>query len=575
MRRIKLFVPFYRTVLFILALIFGPASVARAADVTRSSQNNTALKVFVPPADLNDFPPEKEEERQKFVELWSNNINQWTEQAILGDVWTTLYDSPRPYYYNPLTTLARTGSEVVQVNWFPFPNRLNAYFSDRFSREELLELADNGALSNGQGIPEIPSNVCPEIDHTSKPKKYSPGGPRGWQDEYCEWSVKRDPGTNNILSVMFTAENPDYWRALWATDPDLVVALYRKILNNAQVSKDDLYLRKNGKIVIDPITERPAYDITNKWNNGTQTLADRGGAMHLTSSPNTLRAEIYIAASASNVRKSARNPHDLLCAFKYGEYFRNSDPHLSFVVNQLVKNLRHRVSLASPVGLYIQEPDFSRYTLPPQAPKGVMAKDFWKVARGQADGYALHTVFEVPANYGFTVSDIQIDGKPIRWASQIVETFKIGMNVRTLPLAPTAKRRPLPDVKDRNLPLAQPILIAGFDVLDALPSVDRDTPWFAPTIKRGRTIRGLGLACRATDERAAIKVIGGRGVELKVNGVKKRPSDFDGTITIFNVEVRVAKDARLGSRDIQVTNPGAATGPPARGFLRIVEEGKY
>ena len=113
--------------------------------------------------------------------------------------------------------------------------------------------------------------------------------------------------------------------------------------------------------------------------------------------------------------------------------------------------------------------------------------------------------------------------------------------------------------------------MAGFDVLDALPAVDRDTPWFPPTIKRGQVIHGLGLACRATDEKAVLKVVGGRGVELKINSVKKRPSDFDGVITIFNIDVTVAKDAPLGARDIQVNNPGTVKSPPGRGFLRVVE----
>jgi hypothetical protein len=195
----------------------------------------------------------------------------------------------------------------------------------------------------------------------------------------------------------------------------------------------------------------------------------------------------------------------------------------------------------------------------------------WKVVRGQPNGYALHTVFEVPPDSGFTVSDIKIDGKPIRWASQIVETFTVGMNVQSIPSYTTVQQKRLPDVTDRKKPLAQPILVAGFDILDAIPAVDRDTPWFPPTIKRGQIIHGLGLACRAANEKAAIAIVGGRGVKVKVKGVKKRPSDFDGTITIFNLDVTVAQNADVGPRDIQVNNPGVAKGPPGRGFLRIVE----
>ncbi|MGE0824973.1 MAG: hypothetical protein AB7G75_17400 [Candidatus Binatia bacterium] len=571
MRSLQFLTRSCRIIPLLLLLSSVRTLASQPAPLEDTAHRSAARRIFAPPANINDFPPDKEAARKKFEELWSNNVQHWTEQAILGDPWTTFYDSPRPAYYSPLTTPEPDESKVVRVSWFPFPNRFKAYFGDTFSTEELYELADNGKLSDGRGLPEIPSRVCPDIDLSSPLKPYTPIGPRGWQDEYCEWSVKRDPQTNNILSVMFTAENPDYWRSLWDVDPGLVVDLYRKILGNPRVMKEDLYLRKNGMVVIDPITSQPAYDVTNKWNNGTQTLSDRGGAVHLTSSPNTLRAQIYIAASASRLRKNDRTPHELLCAFKYGEYFRNSDPHLSFAVNQLVKNLNQRVSLASPVGLYIQEPDFSRYTLPAQAPKEITAKDFWTVDRGSANGYALHVIFAVPPAYGFTVSDIRIDGNPIHWAAQIVETFKVGMNVRTIPQKRMTTPQPLPDVKERETPLAQPILIAGFDILEALATVDRDTPWFPVSIKRGQTIRGLGLACRAASKNAVVQVVEGRGVTVKVTSVKQQPSDFDGIITIFNLDVSVTKDAPVGPRDIQVNNPGITSGPPGRGFLRIVK----
>ena len=37
---------------------------------------------------------------------------------------------------------------------------------------------------------------------------------RNLQDEYCEWSVTRDPVTHKITRVTFTSEGPEYWETL-------------------------------------------------------------------------------------------------------------------------------------------------------------------------------------------------------------------------------------------------------------------------------------------------------------------------------------------------------------------------
>jgi hypothetical protein len=545
----------------------GGAALAAALAACISCGGCAApLSSFAPPANLEDFAG-KEKQREEFMELWSANIDQWTEQAILGDPWTVQNDRDRVLYYNPLKTVVPADATKILVSWFPFPNRLRAYFGKQFTADELYELADNGKLADGRGIPDLPSEVCPQVNPASKPRPFFPAGARGWQDEYMEWSVQRDPATNKILRVMFTSENPDYWHALWNVDPDEVTELYRSLLHMPSIQKEDLYLRYEGKVVIDPVTSRPAYDMLNKWNRGTKTLPDGGGAVHLTSAPNTLRAEIYLAAAATLLRTDDRTAQDLTCASQFGQNFRNSDPHIGFEVNQLVKNRNTRISLADPVGLYIQDPDFSRWKLPREAPVGVSPASFWKVVRGKAGGTTTLAVLEVPAGYGFTVSDILIDGRPIRWASQVAETVKIGLSVTTFAskLPPQAQQ---PKVKDSEAPLAQPILIAGYDALRAAPTVDRDSPWFAPTVKRGHTVRGLGLAVRAAKEKPTI-AFSGDGVTVTVTGTSTVNSPTDGLVTLYAIDVAVAADATLGKRDVTVTSPGQPAGLPARGFLVV------
>jgi len=101
--------------------------------------------------------------------------------------------------------------------------------------------------------------------------------------------------------------------------------------------------------------------------------------MHLTSPPNTLGAEVCLAAAATLLRNVANyDPQSMISCSRYGQPFRNSDPHIGFKVNQIVKNAGFTVSLANPVGLYIQEPEWGPY----KTPDGTPAKDFLTVARG-------------------------------------------------------------------------------------------------------------------------------------------------------------------------------------------------
>jgi hypothetical protein len=120
----------------------------------------------------------------------------------------------------------------------------------------------------------------------------------------------------NMRKITFTSENPAYFLAMWRIDPNAVLGLYRDYID-PNVQLQDLYLRytadcktgKAGDPVIDPTTGLPAYDTVNKWNAGTAcTPGQFGGAMHLTSGPNTLSAEVYLAAAATIMRPTEKQP---------------------------------------------------------------------------------------------------------------------------------------------------------------------------------------------------------------------------------------------------------------------------
>ena len=360
------------------------------------------LPQFDPPANWHDFDPGSTQDTE-FRKLWNSKVNQWTQSAIQS--------SRSDYYFNPLTTdiPPAPDSATAAIGWDAFPNRINTTFANE-SQQTRWKYADEGP----------PASNPP----------YHPQGPRGWQDEYCEWSVTRN-SSGKITKVMFTCENPEYWTTLFSIDPEKVLSLYQQLVS-PQVTMQDITLPSG------------QYNPLNKWNNSTTN-----GAVHLISPPNTLGAEIQLAADATVLRMDSNGqpvtqPDPLIRCSRYGTPNRNSDPHIGQQVNQLVLNPPHlRVSLKNPVGLYIQKPNFGLFELPPEAPADASPEDYWKLVRGQGD-QGLHAVYEVPEDQGFTVSDITINGFNIDFGSQMTEQFQIQLVGLGIPHAP------LPD------PVAQP-----------------------------------------------------------------------------------------------------------------------
>ncbi|HYP15227.1 MAG TPA: hypothetical protein VEQ63_14960 [Bryobacteraceae bacterium] len=387
---------------------------------------------FWTPATWQDFgsgTPEQDSLNQ----LWNTNLNGFTQQGICGNPWNEPNASGISNYFNPIDTPMPADTAVVQIEWPAFPGRITAY-NPSLTPEQVLELGDTGYMQvdgKQETFPPIQQNPC---TGAPQPRPYGPYGPRGWQDEYCEWSVQRDPKTNKILRVDIVCENPEYWNSLWMIDPQKVLTAYQTTLGKSQIQLEDLCLTdSNGNVVTDPSTGRPAYNPLNKWNSGPVSTDTAGGAMHLTSTPNTLQTEIGLASAATIQRTSANytNPNGLICCAQYGQIYRNSDPHIGAMVNGKVSS-GLTVTLANPPGLYIQEPtNWSAYSFP----EGDQSS-WWTVARGYAtangeDGkplpgnLILHAVFAPPAGSQFTVSDVSINGQPINWAGQIIQTLNM------------------------------------------------------------------------------------------------------------------------------------------------------
>jgi hypothetical protein len=191
----------------------GSGDPVKSQYIYDPSTNRYQLTRFTTPACNNDFPDDPAKYEQ-LAQAWSQNVNGFTQQAITGNPWNSMYQAQQTGYYNPLVTPIPAGSGAVDVAWIAFPNRLTQYLGQNqqppnpysLPQARLNQLADTGDLSKYP----IPVTRCPQADWKGKTQAFGPYGPRGWLDEYCEFSVTRD-ANNKIVRIDFACENPEYF----------------------------------------------------------------------------------------------------------------------------------------------------------------------------------------------------------------------------------------------------------------------------------------------------------------------------------------------------------------------------
>lgn len=606
------------------------------------------LSSFSTPAFIQE-PTLDSSQQEQLNTLWNTNVEGFTQQAITGDPWNNLNAPIQSSYYDPTQTPIPDGKQAALVTWIAFPNRLNQYLGPNqfppnpygLTQTQLYEIADSGYYTQHgkqMPLPSIPTTICPEPDWDDKAhyRSYGPYGPRGWLDEYCEFSVTRDPVSGKITRVDIVCENPEYWYTFWRVSPQAVAQAYQDALNyglppgspnRVSVTVADLQLTdSSGNPVIDPSTGQPAYNPLNKWNSGpvsTRGANASGGAMHLTSTPNTLQTELQLAGGATVGRTVGNsNPQTLICCSQYGQAYRNSDPHIGQTVNNLVVTKGNNVALANPTGLYIQMPDFGGYALPadPNLPKDAQPGDCWQVVRGSESvtdpvtsqrfngNMMLHVAFQIPqawieARVSFTVGDITIKlngvPTPIQYASQILETFQIGLFARPLPAT-----QPEPSKCVVNLPAngqpaqAQPTQMFYRAVWEGYYNTQVNTPAgvpmnlasnsviIPPQVPQGAENVEMVLTCSTAvigsggqlptvtvpEGDITFTVVNMTTVNYAAPG-NSYPSDFQ----LLALNVTVSPNAVPGLRSIVVTNPPQTGTPPpalpAPAFLNIVAAG--
>lgn len=529
-----------------------------------------------------DFQNQPGTLKDTFELQWSDYVNGATQTAQVGNPWNALNDTPRSLYFNPLgMDIDETALQPSPISWNAFPNRINAYLRNQYQLVDRWKFAD-------QGVADLlcPANPC---DPQSKQVPFKPYGPRGWQDEYCEWAVQRS--NDKITSVMFTCENPEYWFFLWNVSPDLVLELYQQTLGVSGIELADLYLLDStGQAVIDPQTKRPAYNPINKWNSGTIAQYNSGGAMHLTSPPNSLGAEIYLAAAATIQRYHGPThitvADKLICCSRYGQPNRNSDPHIGQSANLVVYNQGQQpnmITLLDPVGLYLQLPDASNFnaafTLPSQAPQGKTAMDCWKIVRGVAqyphypNNAILHLVFEVPQEWGFTVSDITMNftseygepyNGPIQYGAQLVEFLQVQLAAVGLPATESLQNLPCvqPQTTAATLPSPSFLMDANLyqaSVYNQLDKFANLTPQIL-TLQQGETRSNVALVASDADQTATVSF--GEGITVVVDS-------FDDTTGVFLLTISVASTAPVGEKSVSISMP-SKPGIQAPSYMKVV-----
>ena len=314
---------------------------------------------FDPPGFLDDLS-----EAQK--DQWSQIVANWLDRAREGR--PDRNDGPRGQFFNPLTHPQADNAQVAVISWNAFPRQVR---SSSLSDKQRWRRADSD---------------------------------RNLQDEYCEWSVTRDPITRKITRVTFTCEGPEYWEVLAALNPDKVLDLYREFVSPT-VKREDLF--ENGQ-----------YNPLNRFNNSTTY-----GAMHLIQPANTLSAEIELGAAATirRIRNGIEliGAQELILCSRYGEPGRNSDPFIGEQVNALARQ-KANITINNPVGLYLHEFNPVGWT----TPDGEDPRKFWKFVRGK-DNHFVRAVFEVPPGQGYVVGDIKSAGKTIDFGAQIADFITI------------------------------------------------------------------------------------------------------------------------------------------------------
>lgn len=367
---------------------------------------------FAPPGFVAEFD-------QAGLDAWHQAVLAWFREAEAG--------LPAAHRFFNLVDTPEGATAQALIPWNGFPRKFSLLWPTeperrwRHVRQPVSRDLDGRAV--GYYVPNGAGQFVPA------------GLPFRDQDEYCEWHDHLETGTDRLLRITFSCENPEYWALLAETDPDLLVRLYRELVDPA-VQHDDLFFAQDifraevgpdGTAV--PVNQRGRYNPYNRWN-----VLD--GIVHLTHPANSLQAEILLAADATLLRadtagQTITDDGRLICCAGYGNPNRSSDPTIGGRVNALVR-AGNAVTIDNPVGLYIGGIDLAAVELP----DGGDPAACWRVLRGRAaDRLILRAEFRPPDGVTWGLEQVMVGGEPLRYGGQLAELVTMVIHGRGKPTA--------------------------------------------------------------------------------------------------------------------------------------------
>lgn len=398
--------------------------------------------IFHPPGDLADFHD---------VQDWHNLMVTLT-LGIVTDLVAEALDKkpedvssddierlrPRLAYVDPVVSPPPPNATTTPISaWGAFPQRVErltpwaslAPLPD--DPDGRWRAADHHGLEDYQDPPTF-------IDQHGQPLESTLLETRDRQDEYLEWTVRRD-ADGKMIRAIFVAEGYDYFAALFDSQPETVVDLYRELAEDNSITIDDL--RAPGGVFV-------------KTNTGQETVAKVGGfnprnrsniepgIVHLSHRANSLSAEVNLAGVSALIRHGVgstqaiddADAEKLLCCSRGGEPNRNSDPLISQQAYRLAL-ANHRYTLSDPIGLYIAGVAEQRIRLPDGTTP--VPREWWTVVRGNGlwtnASRVLRLEFSIPRNEHLTLNDLLIDGLPIRYPGQLASLLSMHLFVTIWP----------------------------------------------------------------------------------------------------------------------------------------------
>ncbi|MGB8192638.1 MAG: hypothetical protein WCF67_12000, partial [Chitinophagaceae bacterium] len=147
---------------------------------TDNTQASAGSFQFRTPANIQDFSNSPTKQNM-MNSLWSNNLDGFIQQGMLNNPWNSTNTPSTTNYYNPVDN--NPPSNAANIRWQAFPGRLSFNFPNA-TQDQLNEMADTGQMPG-----QISDSPC---STSGQQVAYYPYGPRGWQDEYCEWAVTRN-----------------------------------------------------------------------------------------------------------------------------------------------------------------------------------------------------------------------------------------------------------------------------------------------------------------------------------------------------------------------------------------------